>query len=149
MWIGGSGNMGSTDVVSLKHALDRVLCDTRRVAARSLDTERDTVLQLVVADGPIGSLEVAVALDMPPSQAIRNLRALAESRLVTIDCRAAAENRTVQATDAGREEARQITEASCNLLGVIVNDWRADDRSTLTALLSRLADDWSSFRQRL
>jgi len=61
MWIGGSGNMGSTDVVSLKHALDRVLCDTRRVAARSLDTERDTVLQLVVADGPIGSLEVAVA----------------------------------------------------------------------------------------
>jgi len=68
---------------------------------------------------------------------------------VTIDCRAAAENRTVQATDAGREEARQITEASCNLLGVIVNDWRADDRSTLTALLSRLADDWSSFRQRL
>ena len=142
--------MECKDVGSLKQALDRVVSNTNGLAARSLDAERDSVLELVVSRGPIGSKELAVSLDLPPSLVLRNLRALAESGLVVaVDHRRTAEPDIVAATPTGREEVRRITEARCHLLGVIVQDWGADDTAALTALLTRLAVDCSAFRRKL
>ena len=92
---------------------------------------------------------MAITLDMPPSVVIRNLQALAESEFVMMDGRRQPESRLVEATEAGREEARQVAEANCNLLSVIVHEWCPDDTSALTALLTRLAEDCSMFRRRL
>lgn len=50
----------------------------------------------------------------------------------------------IEATEAGREQARQFTEAGIAVFQAVIAEWSADDVVTLTGLLNRMIGDWTA-----
>jgi DNA-binding MarR family transcriptional regulator len=133
------------DLESLRTALDRLVRDTNRAVAESLNYSRYGMLELVVARGAIPTSELGEALDLAPSAVIAGLRELEERELVTVD---GPEDRPVATpTPAGCEELRQIAAAGRDVLAAVLSDWSPEEVAALAASLTRLWVDWHAFRQ--
>lgn len=117
----------------------------RQGTSRVFDPVRVGVLQCAVESGPVRAGEIAERLDALPSSVTRHVRALVDSGLAQTspdpaDGRAV----LVEATDAGRAELQQFLEVGDEVFGAVIADWSAEDVVTLTRLLDRLIESWSS-----
>jgi DNA-binding MarR family transcriptional regulator len=133
------------DLESLRVAVDRLVRDTNRAVAESLDYDRYAVLELVVARGSIPTSELGEALDLRPSAVIGAVRALEERELVTVV--GPEEAPVVAPTPAGCDELRQLAAAGRDVLAAVLRDWSPEEVASLAGSLTRLCVDWQAFRR--
>ena len=135
------------ELARLMNALMRFLREANRAAAQTPDQTRIGMLQLLMRSGPIGALDIASEMDLPPSSVIRELRTLEESQLATVAEDHGRGGFVASATAEAGEELRHVADAGCDMLAAVIHQWCAGDVRQMTEYVSRLSDDWVAFRQ--
>lgn len=117
----------------------------RRGQERAFDPVRVGVLAFVVERERARPGEIAEELDVLPSSVTRHVQALVEAGYLVVETDPADRRASiVEATDAGRDQARQFAEAGIAVFQAVIADWSAEDVVTLTGLLDRMIEDWAA-----
>ncbi len=139
-------DLARSDVRALVDAILRLTEDTQREMTRALPP-RVRVLRLAIMRGKVSPSEIAEVLDMGPASVTRDIHELEEEGQVRIfrnprDARSF----LVVPTETGIEEMRRLDESGEDVMFSVVANWDPDEVRALSASLTRLARDWTRFR---
>jgi DNA-binding MarR family transcriptional regulator len=139
-------DLARSDVRALVDAILRLTEDTQREMTRALPP-RVLVLRLAIMRGKASPSEIAEVLDMGPASVTRDIHELEEEGQVRIfrnprDARFF----LVVPTETGIEEMRRLDESGEDVMFSVVANWDPDEVRALSASLTRLARDWTRFR---
>src|SRR5438132_1187323 len=110
----------------------RLVTEAQQGMAKSFDTPRVGVLQVVAAQGPIRPGAIGERLDMAPSSVTRHVQALEDVGHVMVE-EDPSDARTclVSVTTGGQAELEKLETAGLAVFADVVADWSAEDLSTL------------------
>jgi DNA-binding MarR family transcriptional regulator len=97
-----------------------------------------SLLQVIAATPGLRPSEIAIAQDVHPSQATRQVRELESMGLVQVDADPADKRSCrVTLTTAGADELLALTEVGLDRFASFVEEWEADEVKTFTGLLQK------------
>lgn len=127
------------DLERLVFALMRLSDGVQRAKRQVTDPARQAVLQAAATADRVRPSDIAEQLSVHQSSVSRQVRALEEAGLVTLE--ADPQDRRsclISLTASGWDEAKRLTQLGLDAFAEFVADWSAEDVRTLADLLNRL-----------
>jgi DNA-binding MarR family transcriptional regulator len=126
-------------------ATTRLVTEAQQGMAKSFDTPRVGVLQVVAGQGPVRPGAIGERLDMAPSSVTRHVQALEDAGHVLVEADPSdARTCLISVTEAGQAELDHLEQIGLAVFADVVADWSAEDLTTLARLMGRLTDDWAA-----